>query len=50
MEEVFDGLSILTKFCECATKNIDISNPKILEKIINDYPLLKIYKKSHLVY
>ncbi len=50
MEDVFDGLSILTKFCECATKNIDISNPKILEKIINDYPLLKIYKKSHLNY
>ena len=47
MNNIPSGLSILTQFVELANSNIDISNPKILEKIIMNYPSMKIYKKAH---
>ena len=47
MNNIPSGLSILSQFVELDNSNIDISNPKILEKIIMNYPSMKIYKKAH---
>ena len=47
MNNIPSGLSILTQFVELANSNADISNPKILEKLIMNYPSMKVYKKAH---
>lgn len=47
MYNIPSGLSILTQFVELANSNTDLSNPKILEELIMNYPSIKVYNNAH---